>query len=169
MAIRRSNLLRELLDLIQQQHRWPLGVDVGWSHQKRSMAVASTVDVFTPFNVRPVVVSADTASPIFAWEGKFKNVCEWVSGLPEKLRSLVVVAVDGPIGPEGRPAILRYVDGACQSGQCHRRCPPASVTGGGQMLVQRTYEFIDKLCGGLQVQQLFKHGTPSPRRKAVEA
>jgi hypothetical protein len=128
------------------------------------MAVASIVDVFTPFDVRPVVVSADPGHRLFAWEAKSAIVCKWASKLPRELRALAVVAVDGPIGPEGRPTIQRYVDRTCQSGLCHRRCPPASVTGGGQKLVQATYAFLEKLCEGLEIGQLFK---PQPKLPGV--
>jgi hypothetical protein len=160
MSSFQDRLPEPLRAIIRDPRHWPLGIDIGWSPRKCSMAVASTIDVFTPFDVIPAVVSADPMYPLFAWEDKFTNVCEWVSRLPRELRALAVVAVDGPIGPQGRPAIQRYVDRACQSGQCHRRCPPASVTGGGQKLVQATYAFVEKLCDGLEVRQLFKAQPP---------
>jgi hypothetical protein len=145
-----NSLPPALQDLITQKKPWPLGVDIGWSTDRESMALASTIDVFGPFNLPATCLHAVNGPSIFTCEQRFADVLAWASRLPEGLRKLAVPAVDGPIGPAGVPAVQRYIDRACQSGQCQNRCVPASVVGGGRLLVQATYQFVDALFQGVQ-------------------
>lgn len=149
MVIDLNSLPTALKELIAQRQPWPLGVDIGYSATKKSMALAATVDVFTPFNLSSTRLQGQNGPPVFACEQRFADVLMWASRLPQDLRDLAVPAVDGPIGPTAQPQVQRYIDQACQSGQCQNRCVPASVVGGGRRLVQATYQFVDALFQGV--------------------
>lgn len=123
--------------------RWPLGIDIGYSQRKKSLALAATSDVFTPYRAR----SLDIDQSLFVSTMTLADAVAWAKRLPAELKNGVLALLDGPIGAEGRPVIQRYVDAQGQVGQCQLRCPPASVVGGGAELVAATYSIMDALAG----------------------
>jgi hypothetical protein len=118
-----------------------IGVDVGYSQKKRTCGVAVNAEVLPSYGGSVVSIRKDDGTQIFAKKMRLQEVKAWLTELKSDcLLDGAIVVLDGMLGPKGPPAQERHVDSACMTGKFVNRAVAASVTGGGQRLVQAAYE-----------------------------
>jgi hypothetical protein len=148
--------------LITSGKRFPLGIDVGYSAKRKSVGLASPVDVFSFAGLTPSALCLATGQPVVRHvEVTLAAALAALGMLPPALKDLAVVTIDGPLGRAGPPTNKRFVDRECQRGACQNRCVAASVAGGGAALVTATYQIIAALKGTLIPTPIFSPAVPA--------
>lgn len=127
-----------------------IGLDVGYSQKKRTCGVAVNAEVLPSYGGSMIAVTKHDGTRLFAKRMRLGEAKNWLTQLKaDHLLHDAIVVLDGMLGPNGPPARERTVDCACMTGRFVNRAVAASVVGGGQRLVQATYELTFAATGCL--------------------
>ena len=125
-----------------------IGIDVGFSAQKRTCGVSANRDVLPSYGGTKRVLLRSDGSHIYCKKLKISEALGWLAEMrAQALLDGAIIIVDGMIGPNGPPVTERDVDHACMTGRFANRAVAASVVGGGQKLAQATAALVIAAAG----------------------
>lgn len=121
-----------------------IGIDVGWSERQRSCAFAA----IDPLNKLTWPDRADRygTAELGCCRFRLSELLEFIRSLTEvaKQYKKLIVVIDGPLGPKGRPLKKRDVDSFFRCGEFKNRMQPSDVDNeAGRIYVKTTYQVAE--------------------------
>ena len=123
-----------------------IGIDIGWSEQKRSCAFAA----LDPLHVLPWPDRTKSygSESLRCCRFRLSELIAFLAGVRPAISNYdqTLVVLDGPLGPGSKPVQNRPVDSSFRRGQFRNRMQPADIDNeSGRIYVDATYQVVDGL------------------------
>jgi hypothetical protein len=137
----------EVNEPARPRQRIRIGIDIGWSKTRKSCAVALRgCDPAPAARNWRRISSKDDPSPIWAALFRLDELLAFLSEFLTQMRDQLgdmVLVLDGPIGPSGKPQADRHVDSAFGRSEFYGRMQPLPITSkDGPKYVDVTYQVL---------------------------